>query len=310
MIFLYVIIIIFILCILYHYTALVIQAKKYPPPGELVSVNGHKLHIFGEGKGSPTIIFDSGHGLPAYTNWSLIQPEISKTSRTCIYDRAGYGWSEGSSKPRTSAQMVEELHTLLITSGEKAPFILVAHSISALNACLFAHTYPSEVAGLVIVDGGTPQFYKQLNRKPLLRIMRIAKYLSILGLIRVLGQFRLISSLNLVQQHLSREYRKLDKALFYRHFLNDNMLNELISLGESTEQVSAIDTLGDIPLVIITSGQNAANIKNWQAGHLSILELSTDKTHIIAEGIGHSVHLEQPETVIREIRKLLDSLSK
>ncbi|OAB37208.1 hypothetical protein PMSM_03775 [Paenibacillus macquariensis subsp. macquariensis] len=109
----------------------------------------------------------------------------------------------------------------------------------------------------------------------------------------------MISSLNLVQKHLSHEHRKLDKALFYRRFLNDNMLNELISLGESIEQVSAIDTLGDIPLVIITSRQNAQNIKNWQAGHISLLELSTNKTHIIAEGIGHSVHLEQSETLIR-----------
>ena len=206
--------------------------------------------------------------------------------------------------------MVEELRTLLINSGEQAPFILVAHSISALNACLFAHKYPSEVAGLVIVDGGTPDFYKQLNRKPLIRLMYLAKYLSVVGLIRTLGQFRLISSLNLVQQHLSHEHKKLDKALFYRRFLNDTMLNELISLGESIEQVSAIDSLGDIPLVIITSGQNAVNIKNWQVGHISLLELSTNKTHIIAEGIGHSVHLEQPETVIREINKILDSLSK
>ena len=302
MILLYVVIVIIVVSMLYHYIFVAIEKKRYTPPGSIIALEEQDLHIYGKGGGSQTVVFDSGHGFPAYTNWSLIQPEISKISRTCIYDRAGYGWSEGNSKPRTSAQMVEELHSLLTKSGEKAPYILVAHSFAALNACLFASKYPHEVAGVVIVDGGTTDFYKQLKMKPLISIMYLAKYLRALGLIRLLGQLHLISSLNLVQKHLAHENKKLDKALFYQQYLNNSMLNEMISLGKSIEQVSAVESLGDIPLVVITSGQNAKNIKNWEEGHRSLLKLSKNKTHIIADGISHFIHLEQPETVIKAIK--------
>jgi pimeloyl-ACP methyl ester carboxylesterase len=290
----------------YHYIISAVEKRKYTPPGKLIAVGEQRLHIYGKGKGSPTVVFDSGHGLSSYTNWSLIQPEISKISRTCIYDRAGYGWSDSNTKPRTSAQMVEELRTLLSNSGEEAPYILVAHSLSALNACLYASKYPHEVAGIVIVDGGTAQFYNQFKIAPLIRIMVLAKYLRILGLVRIFGELRLIPTLNLVGKYIAHEHKKLDKALFYRHIYNNSMLGEMTSLGESIEQVSTVESLGDIPLVVITSGQNAKNIKNWREGHEALLRLSTKKTHIIAEDASHFIHLEQPETVIGAIKKLLD----
>jgi len=36
------------------------DARRFPPPGQMVDVGGHRLHICRTGKGSPTVVMDSG----------------------------------------------------------------------------------------------------------------------------------------------------------------------------------------------------------------------------------------------------------
>jgi pimeloyl-ACP methyl ester carboxylesterase len=89
--------------------------RRFPPPGQLVDVGSFQFRLYCLGKaaaGSPTVIFDAGAGRRSI-DWRLIQPVISQTTRACVYDRAGLGWSEASPHPRTSRQMMAELHTLL-----------------------------------------------------------------------------------------------------------------------------------------------------------------------------------------------------
>ncbi|MDD4690202.1 MAG: alpha/beta hydrolase, partial [Eubacteriales bacterium] len=43
-----------------------IDSKKYEPPGQLIEVNGHMMHIYGEGtsNNTPTVVFTSGWKAP------------------------------------------------------------------------------------------------------------------------------------------------------------------------------------------------------------------------------------------------------
>ncbi len=90
-------------------------------------------------------------GVPAL-GWLLVQPGVARFSRVCSYDRAGYGWSEVGPKPRTSLQIAKELKVLLDSSGEKGPYILVGHSFGGYNVRMFNALYPSDVAGIVLVE--------------------------------------------------------------------------------------------------------------------------------------------------------------
>src|SRR5918992_5528505 len=78
---------------IYQTVATEIDQRTYSPPGEMVDVGEHSLHINCLGEGSPTVILDAGTlGMSAH--WVRVQQQIAKTTRVCAHDRAGMGWSE------------------------------------------------------------------------------------------------------------------------------------------------------------------------------------------------------------------------
>ncbi len=121
------------------------------PPGTLVDLGGHRLHVNCTGKGSPTVVVENGLGDFSF-DWSLVQSQVSKFSRICTYDRAGYAWSDPGPQPRTFAQLNLELRDALAKLGEHGPFVLVGHSYGGPVMRNFAMTWPREVAGVVFVD--------------------------------------------------------------------------------------------------------------------------------------------------------------
>ena len=125
--------------------------RAYPPPGQMVDVGGYRLHINCTGEGSPTVVIESGWG-DSSASWGWVQPEVAKTTRICTYDRAGMGWSEASPQPRTAREYAKELHTLLAKANEPGPYVLVGHSMGGFTVIVYAHDYPAEVSGLVLVD--------------------------------------------------------------------------------------------------------------------------------------------------------------
>jgi hypothetical protein len=104
----------------YQVIATEIDKRAYPPPGKLVEVNGHLMHINCMGEGGPTVILESGLANMS-ADWANIQPQLAKTTRVCAYDRAGMGWSESGPQPRDARHISSELHTLLDNAGIEGP---------------------------------------------------------------------------------------------------------------------------------------------------------------------------------------------
>lgn len=180
----------------YEAVAEKIDLRRYPPPGQLVDVGGYALHVRCEGDGGPAVVFESGAGSTSAA-WRLVQPEVARFTRTCAYDRAGFGWSESADgKPSVKAS-AEALHTLLHRAGVEPPYILVPHSLGGAVTMQFAADYPGEVAGFVFVDAAYAELYERfLERFPewgdrigrtklLLTAARSAAYLGLPRLFRM-----------------------------------------------------------------------------------------------------------------------------
>jgi hypothetical protein len=148
--------------VLYQNFVLARERRANHMPGHLFDVGGFRMHIFCAGRQSPTVILDSGLG-DSYIAWQNVQLEIAKFVEVCSYDRAGMGYSDPSSRPRTSRVFAEELHDLLLAAGLPPPYILVGHSMAGFNVRLYAAQYRHEVAGMVLVVASHPN---QLERFP------------------------------------------------------------------------------------------------------------------------------------------------
>ena len=125
--------------------------------GELVQAADQKMHIHCMGQGEPTVVFMHGYSGQA-RDWSWVQPEVAKVTRTCSFDRSGCGISQPGPAPRTSEQIAAEAYSLLeahgITGGEKV--IVVSHSFGGYNSRMLRSRHPELVGGLVMVDPADP----------------------------------------------------------------------------------------------------------------------------------------------------------
>ena len=123
----------------------------YARPGKMVAAEGTRLNFYCMGRGSPTVVFDSGWGDWAPV-WMIVQPQVAKWTRACSYDRAGAGFSAPGPMPRTSVRIAAELRSALHNARIQGPYILVGNAFGGDNVRTFAARYPAEVAGLVLVE--------------------------------------------------------------------------------------------------------------------------------------------------------------
>jgi len=129
---------------------------------ELVQVGKRRIEAKVEGTGRPAVIFESGFTGGLFL-WAPIQSQIGKETLTLSYERASLGRSDPGPEPRSAEQIARELHALLGAKAIAPPYILVGHSAGGLFVRVFAHMYPKEIAGLVLVDPATEEDYERLQ---------------------------------------------------------------------------------------------------------------------------------------------------
>lgn len=300
--------------------------RRYPAPGELVKIGRQRLHLDVHGTELPTVIFEAGLGDYSAT-WDLVQPSVAEFARTVTYDRAGLGWSRGRIGRRTVGHSVEKLHQLLEQAGIDGPYVLVGQSYGGLISRLFAHRYPDEVAGMVLIDAAHEDQFLRASEPVRRMAAQMARLAGPMYLIPRLLAWLGISALRptmvptpfgaAVPEAFDRErYQGILAAAGTRPLRA--MLAELRGLKQSQEQLRAArGGLGDLPLVVLAHGRpeplpasitEAVQQENeilWRQLQQEIADSSTQGRLVIAEGSGHAVQIEDPQRVIDAVRQVV-----
>lgn len=299
------------------------ENRKYKPPGQIIDIGGYKLHLYSLGKGTITVVID--HSLGGIDGYFLVE-EIAKITRVCIYDRAGYGWSEQSPKPRCSGQIVKELDTLLKLGGIEPPYILVGDSFGSYNVRLYAKQFPEKVVGIVLTDGLHEA--AMLKMSPTLWALRIffmsgfamSTLGAVLGIIRLLGILRVFELLKKELRNFPDKTLRIVKRSFYHHQHWITMWREMWNLDVSARQVRQADNFGALPIISIKAHtffhRSLLNfyMPTKAADHLrdkmhnELLKLSTDCTQMLAKKSGHFVWVDEPEVIVKAIEEILHKL--
>ncbi|SFI41918.1 Pimeloyl-ACP methyl ester carboxylesterase [Tindallia magadiensis] len=256
-------------------------SKEKSVPGNLINVNGHKVHIYATGRGTPTVILVSGASTPSpYTDYYPVYKEISKIARTIVYERPGYGWSEIANTPRTTEQITKELHLLLEKIKENGPYIFVAHSYGALEVIKFAQEYSNEVAGIVLIDGVNPKCL--LQRNDFITWTNIAQYFGkILRLTNIIKLLDFINPYIKMCESLPDKLKEINKVMIYNNLCSKNMSEEVKLMIKSSKSVIKGGNIGDIPLLILTSQAFNDEIKKWKETQRELKEWSRNSKQII-----------------------------
>jgi pimeloyl-ACP methyl ester carboxylesterase len=282
------------------------ERRAHPVPGQLVDVGGYRMHIYCLGRGSPTVILDSGLG-DSYISWEKVQPAIAQFTRVCSYDRAGLGYSDSIPGPRTSEVMAEELHELLHNAGIAPPYIMVGHSMAGYNVHLYASVYPLEVAGMVLVDASHPEQEKRFPQavsdldKSWIREEEFLEFSMAFGLPRLLGFCGDTAQIRAVDCNF--------------HSVREGVA-ELKAFPISAAQAATAGSLGDLPLAVLSHDPAVPQpdfpadlVKPvndaWRQMQDELSHLSTRGTHQIAKNSGHYIQLDRPDLVIAAVRIVL-----
>lgn len=190
------------------------------PNGELVTVNGHKIHVYRDGsKDAPAILFMSGHCTvaPVY-DFKILYEKLLPDFRVIVVEKFGYGYSDIYQSPCDIDTLVSIQRQALTALGETGPYILAPHSMSGLEAIRWKQRFPDEVSGIIGIDMATPLSFSCWTEKQVQKTVRLMKVLR--GL-RLAGLLSSVSTLSLTEDEI-RQHKRLKK----RNAFNPCCINE------------------------------------------------------------------------------------
>ena len=272
--------------------------KPFKPPGRFINIGFQTMYVDCLGENKPTIIVDVGIAASS-ASWYKIAKELSKNTRICLYDRAGYGWSDSGRGERTTATIVHELKLLVKRAELPGPYIIVGHSFGGFTARYFAAKFPENVAGLVLVDSSHPE---QIYR---------------LSALDNQGKKPLITGRD---ANAPADFSEFERKWY---FLNSSrkatfaQMAELKYFKQSAYQVKHSGPLKDIPIAVLSRGiaqlpeLNGVSLENeWLDMQKDLLNLSKNSWHSIIVNSGHNIHEEAPAKIIENILEVIEKSKK
>jgi pimeloyl-ACP methyl ester carboxylesterase len=293
------------------------QTNGLAPFGQKVDVGGYRLHLNIEGSGKHTVIIEAGVGEWSL-HWKDFQTKLASVARVVTYDRAGYGYSDASPYARTTDQIAEELHTALVSSGLKPPYVLIGHSFGGMIVRTFTNLFRGEVEGLILAESASEDQFKYLPPIVTSILEEGKKSFRQASLAIKVGSLK--KKMIPVDSAIRAEYWDAYQQSKSRPSYYETMFNEMHLLPMSYKQ-SAIVKQIDTPLLVITAGNSFGTFlatmpnlplkecnDNWMVLQNRLPELSMNSRHVVIQNATHSLVTSAAKEMLDEVMEFLSQL--
>jgi pimeloyl-ACP methyl ester carboxylesterase len=243
----------------------------------LVDVGGHRLNIRCIGSRSPTVVLEPGLGESATAIARRIAPRVARTTRVCVYDRAGHGRSDVA----PDADAARDLHVLLKRAHVPGPYVMVGHSLGGMFALSYAHRYPSEIGGVVLLDSMHP-------RQSHTAASGMEPLLAVVPTLARTGIARLLTDPN--------EGAPTTQA---RQFVRD-----IQQMPAQLNRAAQLTSLGHRPLGVVTAGKDSE--PGWTAHQNDLAALSDNAFHRTVAGSTHQSLIDDRKDAAASSRAIRD----
>lgn len=232
------------------------EKGKIAPYGQMIDVNGKKMHIYSMGSGKETIVLLPGLGvsLPS-ADFGPLMRNLSKKYTVVSVEYFGVGFSEETDVPRTNENYTNEIRIALKKAGFNPPYILMPHSASGIVSEYYASKYPEEIKAIIMLDT-TSTAEKELKRAPGF-IYNIAKFQQATGMLRL--AFKLAPETKLIKNGYT-EKEISDYMKFNYHVINDSFINQSNLLVDNIKEVKALAFPANIPVLKLISSSTIKNM--------------------------------------------------
>lgn len=292
----------------YQVYSVYIHASEYGRVGKLIDINGHTMHLYTSGSSDIPFVFASNIGSPSpYVEMYPLASKLPEETTMAIYDKPGYGWSDVTKASRDIDTITTEIHDLLHNADYPSPFIWVAHSMGSLEALRYAQLYPDEVAGIILIDGASPEFCSKFNN-----IMVVESFL--MNALRNSGTLRLLKNTEPIQKLLSpndalpQNLKNMNEGITLEKTWNRNIIEEKLKLQSNAKVILESGSIGTIPLRIITSNTNPYG--TWQETQANMHSLSSNSSQTFIEGSVNFIEEKDTDAILSVIEELKLSMLK
>jgi pimeloyl-ACP methyl ester carboxylesterase len=277
-----------------------VDRGAHPMTGQLVDVGGHRLHISCTGSGSPTVVLESGAAESSFY-WGRIAPAVAGTTKVCVYDRAGRGFSEAAAGPQDGVAVANDLHALLAASGNAGPYVLVGHSTGGAYVRIFAARYPDEVAGMVLLDSQPADAFTALPDYPAF-YDTTHTVLSLLPSVARLGIMRLAYASSFAD--LPEPAQSEERADQVTPRMEASGRDEFRQIPATLQAAMALTSFGDRPLVVVTALAEAP--RGWLPAQDTMAALSTNSAHRVLQDMTHEALITSASGAAASSKAILD----
>lgn len=277
------------------------------------------MHIHCTGSGQPTVLLEAAASA-SWMAWRHVQPRLSQQARVCSYDRAGHGWSGLRPGPRDADHIVSELHDLLDQAHIERPVVLVGHSAGGLYVREYARRFPTEVAGVALLDASSPRQLAVLPGWRAAYEQNLRDYPARLRWekLRVWsGWERLVGGCRISDSDETAETVGQYAAMMCRPAFVGGEENEYPYFEQASRQAGRLVSFGNVPLLIISrdpsaerdsSSQAQAQERGWSEEQERAKTHSPFSWRVVARGAGHAVHHDRLDLVVGELSLLIKHL--